>query len=62
MPDPTVAGKNIAAGTYYCETQYTFGVKNNVLNINFGPANYYYSIKKIADGFELTPTDHTNFK
>ena len=62
MPDPTVAGKNIPAGSAYCDSQYTYEVKNNVININYGPANFFYSIKKIADGYELIPTEYTNFK
>lgn len=62
MPDPNVAGKNITAGTPYCDNQYTYEVKNNVININYGPANFFYTIKKTSDGFELIPTEYTNFK
>lgn len=61
--DPT--GIEIKAGTYYCDSITTnYKIKNDVININALPANYYYRIKTLpnSEGIELTPVTADDFK
>lgn len=62
MASASVAGKIIEVGEFYCDDMYTYEVKNNVLNLNHGPANFYYVIKEKDGAYELTQTDYTKFK
>lgn len=60
--DPT--GIEVKAGTYYCDSLYTYKVKNDVININYLPASYYYRIKTLpnSEGIELSPVTADDFK
>ncbi len=60
--DPS--GIEIKPNTYYCDSLYTYKVKNDVININYPPASYYYKMKALPNnsGYELTPTTVADFK
>ena len=60
--DPS--GIEIKPGTYYCDSLYTYKIKNDVININYPPASYYYKMKALPNnaGYELTPTTVADFK
>lgn len=61
--DPT--GIEVKAGTYYCDSITTnYKIKNDVININALPANYFYRIKTLpnSEGVELTPATAEDFK
>jgi hypothetical protein len=61
--DPT--GIEVKSGTYYCDSITTnYKIKNDVININALPANYYYRIKTLpnSEGIELTPATADDFK
>lgn len=61
--DPT--GIEVKAGTYYCDSLTSnYKIKNDVININALPANYYYRIKALpnSEGIELVPATAEDFK
>lgn len=61
--DPT--GIEVKAGTYYCDSiTNNYKIKNDVININALPANYYYRIKTLpnSEGIELSPVTADDFK
>lgn len=60
--DPS--GIEIKPNTYYCDSMYTYKIKNDIININYAPASYYYKIKALPSnaGFELTPATAADFK
>ena len=60
--DPS--GVEIKSGTYYCDSLYTYKVKNDIVQINYMPQGYFYKIKALANnaGYELTPAIAADFK
>lgn len=60
-----VSGIEVKAGTYYCDSVTTnYKVKNDVININALPANYYYKMTPLpnSEGIQLTPATADDFK
>ena len=61
--DPT--GIEVKAGTYYCDSlSANYKIKNDVININALPANYFYKMKALpnSEGIELAPATSDDFK
>jgi len=58
-------GIEVKSGTYYCDSLTSnYKIKNDVININALPANYFYKIKALpnSEGIELAPATADDFK
>ncbi len=55
-------GTEIAAGTYYCDTKYSYEVKGDVLKVNYPLVNWFYKVKSLKNGdLELTLSPNENW-
>lgn len=56
------SGVEVKAGTYHCDSLYTYKVQKDMVNINYAPQGYFYKVKAITNGYELTPISSSDFK
>ena len=57
-------GNEVKAGAFYCDPQYSYDLKGDMLHIKYGLADWYFKVKEMPNnaGIELGYSNDKTFK